>query len=704
MLRNLPHRVRIALLFSLPAAAFGAPKRPSPPAPPPAPLIKFVNSAAPLTGPWKFSPGDSPWTENGPLWAQTGFDDSGWATLDLTSQGDPFDLDVDTQGFVPGWTARGFPQLTGFAWYRLDVHVANSGEPLAIKMPAQFDDAYQLYADGQLVGQFGNFDSSPPITFFSRPAVFALPQPEANGEIEVALRFYMSLSSPLGASSTGGMHQAPVLGPAFTLDLIQSVQNSSIAYSRFGSLLTTLLFLLIAPVALWFWLQNRREHAFLWLFLVMANTIAWDSVDAIASASSQISSDTALFVLVVLLGSTWLPGWIMVWWYWFGLRGKRWIPHLAWYMAGANFLASLGSLSSFGILSFLPLDAREWLHNFSLLMVISTCLLLLVVLFWGYRRDRTEGLLALGPVLLLELAALSYYVAPRLNFPYPAFRLFSLTIDLSTFSSMVMALAVGALALRRFLRTRVGQELARQSIEQELAQARELQQHVLIPEEIHSPDYDVEVQYHPAQTVGGDFFQTILGPNGNLLVVIGDVSGKGISAAMLVSVLVGAARTRATDSFDPASMLAVLNQRLLGRSGGHFATCLVAEFQADGRLRIANAGHIAPYLNGAEVALTGSLPLGLTGKIEPSLQAMQLRPGDKLTFLTDGIVEARNPSGELFGFERARIVCNEPIAEIVRRAQQFGQNDDITALRVAYTGGRREIFASARAEAASSLP
>jgi len=220
-----------------------------------------------------------------------------------------------------------------------------------------------------------------------------------------------------------------------------------------------------------------------------------------------------------------------------------------------------------------------------------------------------------------------------------------------------------------------------------------LQQHVLIPDEIQSADFNVEARYQPAQSVGGDFFQTLPGRDGNLLVLIGDVSGKGISASMLVSVLVGAARTRANDSFDPASMLAVLNQRLVGRSGGHFATCLVAELQADGRLRMANAGHIAPYLNGAEVPFTGSLPLGIAGKIEPSLQALQLRPGDRLTFITDGVVEARNPAGELFGFARARIICNEPVDEIMRRAVDFGQNDDITVLRVDYTAGRRQMFA-----------
>jgi serine phosphatase RsbU (regulator of sigma subunit) len=236
----------------------------------------------------------------------------------------------------------------------------------------------------------------------------------------------------------------------------------------------------------------------------------------------------------------------------------------------------------------------------------------------------------------------------------------------------------------------VGQEVARKAIAQDLEQAQQLQQRVLVPETLISPFFTVETEYRPAQTVGGDFFQTLTKPDGSLLVVIGDVSGKGVSAAMLVAVLVGAIRTRAEDSFDPAAMLTMLNRRLLGRSGDHFATCLAAEILPDGTMSIANAGHLPPYRNGKEMDLEGSLPLGLSSEATSSTQTFTLEPGDHIIFLTDGVVEAMNAASELFGFARAQQISNQPAASIAQQAQSFGQNDDITVLGVEFIGASLE--------------
>jgi serine phosphatase RsbU (regulator of sigma subunit) len=253
-----------------------------------------------------------------------------------------------------------------------------------------------------------------------------------------------------------------------------------------------------------------------------------------------------------------------------------------------------------------------------------------------------------------------------------------------------MVLVIGALVMRRFLRTQMSRECARQIVALDLEQAQQLQQRVLVPEDMHSPAFTVESEYRPAQTVGGDFFQTLSKADGSMLIVIGDVSGKGMSAAMLVAVLVGAIRTRAEDTFDPVAMLTMLNQRLIGRSGGHLATCLAADLRPDGSMHIANAGHLPPYLNGQELALEGSLPLGAANRVDPSSRILTLKPGDRVTFLTDGVVEAMNSANELFGFERARTISNQPAAAIVEQAQAFGQNDDITVLSVEFAGAPSE--------------
>jgi serine phosphatase RsbU (regulator of sigma subunit) len=181
--------------------------------------------------------------------------------------------------------------------------------------------------------------------------------------------------------------------------------------------------------------------------------------------------------------------------------------------------------------------------------------------------------------------------------------IFGVRIDLAGPALVLLVLAVGALVLRRFVSVQVRQRLERQTIDQELEQARELQQHVLVPEPIQSEFFTVETAYHPARTVGGDFFQVVPHANGSLLVVIGDVSGKGIAAAMLVAVLVGAIRTRADETSDPVTILRTLNQRLLGRAGSHFATCIAAHLLPDGVVHIANAGHLPPYIDGREMEM-----------------------------------------------------------------------------------------------------
>src|SRR5580693_7037166 len=107
MREKLPTLLAVALLVLSSGVAFAAPKKPSA-QPPSAPLITFGNSAVPLTGPWKFAPGDSPWDGDTPQWGQPTYDDSKWTTLDLTPQGDPFNVAMDEKNNVPGWTANGF--------------------------------------------------------------------------------------------------------------------------------------------------------------------------------------------------------------------------------------------------------------------------------------------------------------------------------------------------------------------------------------------------------------------------------------------------------------------------------------------------------------------------------------------------------------------------------------------------------------------
>jgi hypothetical protein len=648
----------------------------------PAQVITLGSSVVPLEQGWKFEPGDSPWVNGVPVWAQAGFDDSRWAEMDLS----PKAGSVDVQGRVLGWTRRGYPDLSGFAWYRLRLKVNDPGQPLWLKMPLDFDDAYQIYANGRYVGQFGGFSQNHVKLYYDQPLSFQLPGPGPDGVIALAVRFYMSPSTRFLTPDVGGMHAPPALGLASTVRLLQSAEDDHTLHKFFGSLLTALIFLLVAPLVLWACLRNRRERMYLWLFLALACTILGNLEWAISGLSFAFTSGpSVLFQLI--LGPLILLLWVLFWWRWFGLSSRRWVLLTAWALTAAQMLTQFCASSPLMGLTFLPPSSLHWFNVASLWCTAGLGVLLLLILIRGLRRDRTEGVLATAPILLLEFGIFYGYFVTTFDLDLPEqFYPFGLGVDIGTVSNILMVLVIAVLALRRFVRTRVREEVERKAIAQDLEQAQQLQQKVLVPETVHSSYFTVEAEYRPAQTVGGDFFQTLSKPDGSLLVVIGDVSGKGVSAAMLVAVLVGAIRNRAEDSFDPASMLARLNRRMIGRSGGHFATCLAAELSPDGTMQIANAGHLPPYLNGKEMELVGSLPLGMVADSEISVQTFTLRPGDRLTFMTDGVVEATNEAKELFGFERAREISGDRAAAIAEQAQSFGQEDDITVVGVSFAG------------------
>ncbi|WP_263352611.1 PP2C family protein-serine/threonine phosphatase [Acidicapsa acidisoli] len=243
--------------------------------------------------------------------------------------------------------------------------------------------------------------------------------------------------------------------------------------------------------------------------------------------------------------------------------------------------------------------------------------------------------------------------------------------------------AIGYVSLTVIMVLRSTQTSRQQAVfEGELEAARQVQQ-VILPEQIEAiPGFIVESVYQPAQQVGGDFFQVLPTDDLGLLLVIGDVAGKGLPAAMLVSVLVGSIRTVAEDTHDPQIILRRLNERLIGRTRGGFSTALAAQITADGAVTIANAGHLSPYLDGQEIELPGALPLGVVSGASYETFQFQLSPGSRLTFYSDGVIEAQSEKGELFGFERGREISTKPAAAIVEAAKQFGQSDDITVVAI----------------------
>jgi len=251
-------------------------------------------------------------------------------------------------------------------------------------------------------------------------------------------------------------------------------------------------------------------------------------------------------------------------------------------------------------------------------------------------------------------------------------------VGVQNIADFVSQISILAILILRFARTRRDEE----RLKSELEAARTVQQ-VLIPEEIPSiPGFGLECIYKPAGQVGGDFFQILPAPNNGALVVIGDVSGKGMPAAMAVSLLVGTVRTLAHYTKSPAEILTALNLRMLGRIKHGFTTCLILHIDRDGSATIANAGHLSPYTGAQELSLDHGLPLGLDAEAVYTESAFHLNTDQELTLLTDGVAEARAKTGELFGFERTASISILSAQHIAATAAAFGQQDDITVLKI----------------------
>jgi len=218
----------------------------------------------------------------------------------------------------------------------------------------------------------------------------------------------------------------------------------------------------------------------------------------------------------------------------------------------------------------------------------------------------------------------------------------------------------------------------RAAIAAELHAASTVQQLLLQSASRPTPGFTVDSVYLPASEVGGDFFYVAPAPDGSITAIAGDVSGKGITAAMRVAMILGALRRET--SHDPAQILHALNETLLTHSQLGFTTAVCLRIALDGHFTLANAGHINPYQSGRELPTPPALPLGLIPDQHFSLVSGRLAPGQTLVLLSDGVPEARSSSGELYGFDRLNQLTLLSAQQIASAAQSYGQEDDITVL------------------------
>ncbi len=653
--------------------------------------LTLGQSVYPLNGPYKFTVGDSPLdpVTHQPVWAEPGFDDSHWETVDLTPPHDTFDPITGVTGYVPGWTAKGHPGYSGYAWYRIRVKVNSlAGTKLALAGPGDVDDAFQVFANGTLLGGFGNFSSSHPSAYYSQPTLFPIPlldvASHADGTEVLAFRLWMEPATLTYAPDAGGFHAAPLLGQAGAVSASYQVRwLEQVRFQAIG-IVETLVYCLLMVLALSLSLFDRSDKVYYWIAAVYAISALNMAIQTVGSLSQSISEETLNVMVNGLFFPLLLAVWLMVWWVWFQLKRPVWLPKAVvlltlLYMAGEF----LGEEIVFGLVPH-PLAVK--FHLLSVAARLGFLALLVLVVVLGVRQQGREGWIALPAVLVLDVATFQAELG-GLHIRHAWFP-FGMQFSLGAAAQLLLVMALFLLLLRRvFLSLRRQREQAL-----DIKQAAEVQKVILPESRIVYPGLLIETEYRAARQVGGDFFQII--PHaadgsdkaGSVLIVAGDVTGKGLQAGMTVALLVGAIRSTAELNAEPLAVLEALNRRLIGRDSSQ-ATCLALSIAADGGCTLANAGHLPPYRNGTPLEMEGALPLGMIEGADFSVMHFQLAVEDKLVLVSDGVLEATDEKGELFGFDRivALLQANTSVQALADAAQRFGQEDDISLVAVTRT-------------------
>jgi serine phosphatase RsbU (regulator of sigma subunit)/anti-sigma regulatory factor (Ser/Thr protein kinase) len=265
------------------------------------------------------------------------------------------------------------------------------------------------------------------------------------------------------------------------------------------------------------------------------------------------------------------------------------------------------------------------------------------------------------------------------------------------------AQAAPAIRVAQLVREQAAKAAERETLEQEMRVATLIQQQFL-PRELPSlPHWQIAAYYGPARAVGGDFYDFIEMPDGRIGIAVGDVTDKGVPAALVMARTHSILRAEASRSDSPGEILARANTLLEPEMPARmFVTCLFAILEpSTGRIVMANAGHNLPYIRTddgvVELRATG-MPLGLLPGIQYEETEGIIAPGSNVLLYSDGLVEAHDPGQQMFGFPRLReaMTIDDAGSELLDRLLEdlhtftgadWEQEDDITLVTLRRAAG-----------------
>ena len=588
-------------------------------------------------------------------WSRPEFDDSAWNPVDLDDMG---------------------PAQEGWHWYRCRVDFGLDQHDLRL-LVAGGDGTYELFVNGiRLPGP--TLRSSLKV---SRPVEAVFPVQGANGTVAIALRTrippgYAAWHMPQFTNVT--------MGTPGAIEYERQALESQRLYGIGLAISINLLLCLssLTCLALYALHRAQREYIFLGLYLLLVGISNGLSV----LQSSGLVPLSANFLIADPLVYAWIVAQIE---FTYTFAGRR--VGMVWRIYGVSLLIAL-TLSALTWLGRFPSDTYVLIE--AAVTAPVGLFLSALLLAWYRKGNREAGWLifpSLAPALttaLFDLGTASITLGwSTFNFLVEPIQVGPVNLQLVDLGSLVFLLSIAVVMFFRF--SRVSREQARAAAE--LDAAREIQW-LLVPAALPSlPDYLIEAAYLPFREVGGDFYQVLPQTDGSLLVVIGDVSGKGLGAAMSGAFAIGALHALVAETSDPPQLLSRLNREILRGQNSGFITCLCVKLSPNGRMTISNAGHLSPYKNGEELTSEGGPPLGLFPDMVYSESCFEIKRGDSLTMLSDGVVEAGASKDELFGFERTQAISGRSAHDIAAAAQEFGQDDDITVVKLRHTAAEASI-------------
>jgi hypothetical protein len=575
--------------------------------------------------------------------------------------------------------------LRRYVWFRLHIQLAPNHGPLAllIESPVSRTTSYALGSPGFTADVFANGsqirpegpNGSDPQHYQQISRIYNLNTDPGETSLTLAIRM---IYVPFGFRSYTSFFGSHTISLGYLSDLQHQLNlwSDRNLFERVPRLVYSVLLAVLAIFLFALYFAQKGHIEYLWLAL---HELLQAPIGFIEFAGSSARIDSlwyAALVLQLILVSAYLFFEFLV--AFLSLR-RRW--YIVWLRYTAPILAGLGPT--------LLLVGRSSAIGVLLASIFICCILWMIgwsIFIFGnlivaaLKRNFEAGLFLI-PLIFNFIGFAEPVITSAISDETGSARLSPLTIQagqipihFAAIGDFTGILVIVIIIFIRFLRVQRDQE----RVTNELAAARTVQE-LLIPQEKPStPGFEVDTIYSPANEVGGDFFHIETVGLEGLIVVIGDVAGKGLKAAMNVSLLMGALRS--TQERGPAKILELLNGVLTGTES--FTTCQAVWFGANGEMVIANAGHLPPWLNSQEISLPGGLPLGVIADVSYEEARFYIHPGDRVLLLSDGVVEARLPSGELFGFDRLRHFSQQSAFYLAEAAKSFGQQDDITVLTV----------------------